>query len=73
MAGSAFEIAATHADWLLGDQAAVAVDAMGEIVDGCKALSFRMARRRPFDPGERIAGLADAWTRATDALVAAAG
>ncbi len=37
MAGSAFEILASHARWLFGAQAAVAVDAMGEIVDGCKA------------------------------------
>jgi hypothetical protein len=72
MAGSGFEIAASHADWLLGEDAAEAVAAMSEIVDGCKALSFRLARRRRFEPGELIAGLADAWARAIDMLVGAA-
>jgi len=72
MAGSAFEIAASYADWLFGDQASDAVAAMGEIVDGCKALSFRLARRRPFDPRLLISGLADAWARAIDGLAGAA-
>jgi Domain of unknown function (DUF1839) len=73
MAGSAFEIAASHAQWLLGEDAQAAVEAMGEIVDGCKALSFRLARRRQFDPESLIGGLADAWARAIDALASAAG
>jgi hypothetical protein len=68
MAGSAFEIAASHAQWLFGPQAQPAVEAMGEIVDGCKALSFRLARRRQFEPGPLVAGLAQAWTRAIDVL-----
>ena len=46
---------------------------MGEIVDGCKALSFRLARRRAFDRGPLIATLSDAWERAMDGLNAAAG
>ncbi len=71
MAGSAFEVLASHADWLLGSGAREAIAAMGEIVDGCKALSFRLARRRPFETGSRIAGMADAWQRAIDALGAA--
>jgi Domain of unknown function (DUF1839) len=73
MAGSGFEILATHADWLLGGQAQPAVSAMGEIVDGCKALSFRLARRRPFDPEALTTTLADAWARAMQALVEAVG
>jgi hypothetical protein len=70
MAGSAFEIAADHAHWLFGDDAAEVAAAMGEIVDGCKALSFRLARRRAFDAEAPIAGLASAWERAMDGLTA---
>ena len=73
MAGSAFEVAADHAAWLLGDTAEPATGAMREIVEGCKALSFRLARRRPFDPARRIEALASAWQRAMSGLEAAAG
>jgi hypothetical protein len=73
MAGSAFEVAADHVGWVLGDGAADVQQAMGEIVDGCKALSFRLARRRAFDPGPLIASLSGAWERAIDGLDAAAG
>jgi uncharacterized protein DUF1839 len=73
MAGSGFEIAAAHARWLLGEDAEPAERAMQEIVDGCKALSFRLARRRPFDAGPLLGSLADAWRRATAELVEAAG
>jgi len=73
MAGSAFEVAADHAAWLLGPEAADIQEAMGEIVDGCKALSFRLARRRAFDPGPLIETLSGAWERAIDGLGAAVG
>jgi hypothetical protein len=73
MAGSGFEILATHADWLLGEAAGEAVAAIAEIVDGCKALSFRLARRRPFDPEPLVASLAGGWNRAMQALVTAIG
>jgi hypothetical protein len=72
MAGAAFELAASHASWLFDDAAAPAVAAMEEIVDGCKTLSFRLARRRAFDPSSYVANLADAWERATEALAARA-
>ena len=72
MAGSGFEIAADHAEWLFGGDAESAASAMREIVDGCKALSFRLARRRPFEMGPLVASLADAWARAMEALVEAA-
>ena len=71
MAGSAFEILADHACWLTGDRAQPAVDAMREIVDGCKALSFRLARRRQFDSAPLTGALADAWARAIDGLLEA--
>jgi hypothetical protein len=73
MAGSAFEVLADHARWLIGDGSEPAVDAMREIVDGCKALSFRLARRREFDSAPLTAALADAWRRAIDGLLEAAG
>lgn len=72
MAGSAFEVASDHVGWLLGSDAAGIQQAMGEIVDGCKALSFRLARRRPFDPRPLIESLSGAWDRAVDGLDAAA-
>jgi Domain of unknown function (DUF1839) len=70
MAGAAFELAAAHVDWLFGPDAAPVVDAMGEIVEGCKTLSFRLARRRAFDPSPYVVSLADAWERAIDGLLA---
>jgi hypothetical protein len=68
MAGSAFEVAGDHARWLFGDRATPTIAAMGEIVDGCKALSFRLARRRAFDSAAPIALLASAWERAMEGL-----
>jgi hypothetical protein len=68
MAGSAFEVAATQAEWLLGDGAAGACEALGTIVEGCKVLSFRLARRRAFDPGETLSALATAWDEAMGRL-----
>jgi uncharacterized protein DUF1839 len=73
MAGSAFEVAAAHFEWLFGEQAADSTAAMVEIVDGCKALSFRLARRRPFELSPRIETLADSWSRAMHGLVRCAG
>ncbi|HTA13092.1 MAG TPA: DUF1839 family protein [Solirubrobacteraceae bacterium] len=64
MAGSAFEVAASHVEWLLAERAADAREALGQIVEGCKVLSFRLARRRAFEPGETLSGLAGAWERA---------
>jgi hypothetical protein len=72
MAGSGFEMCASHVDWLLGEEGAAASDALGEIVQGCKVLSLKLARRRPFDPQEIVAGLADAWDRAMIRLVSLA-
>ncbi len=73
MAGSACEVAAAHADWLLGGESALAAAALAEIVDGCKTLSFRLARRKPFDPAPIMAGMAEQWERAMTALVEAVG
>ena len=68
MAGSAFEAAASHVDWLLGEPGAAASAALRQIVDGCKVLSFRLARRRPFEPEAAVAALAAAWDEAVTRL-----
>jgi hypothetical protein len=71
MAGSAFEVCAAHVTWLLGEDGAPAAAQLMGIVDGCKVLSFRLARRRAFDPTPVITELADAWTEAMRLLDAA--
>jgi len=68
MVGSAFEVAASHVSWLLGDDGAPAAAAMQRIVEGSKVLSFKLARRRAFDPQPAIAELAAAWDEAFAAL-----
>ena len=68
MVGAAFELAATQADWLLGTGAAAATAPMLTIVEGCKVLGFRLARRREFDPAPIVASLSDAWKHAIAAL-----
>lgn len=61
MVGSAFEVGASHAEYVLGEAGAPAAAAMGAIVDGCKTLSFKLARRREFDPGPAVGAMAAAW------------
>jgi Domain of unknown function (DUF1839) len=64
MAGSAFEVAASHVDWLVGDAGAAAGGALTRIVEDCKTLSFKLARRRAFEPEPAVAALAAAWDEA---------
>jgi hypothetical protein len=64
MVGSAFEAGASHIRWLLGDPGASAASAMGRVVEGCKFLSYKLARRRVFDPADAITELALAWDQA---------
>lgn len=71
MYGSAFEITASHVDWLLGVEGAAASAALTRIVDGSKVLSLRLARRREFDPEPMVAAAAEAWAEAMTALEAA--
>jgi Domain of unknown function (DUF1839) len=68
MAGSAFEATGSHVQWLMGDAAAGASAPLAQIVEGCKALSFRLARRRPFEPAPAVAALASAWDEAMTRL-----
>ncbi|MBV8952618.1 MAG: DUF1839 family protein [Solirubrobacterales bacterium] len=73
MVGAAFEIAATHSEWLFGAGAGAAAAPMHEIVGSCKTLGFRLARRRAFDVEAAVAPMAEAWERAIEALMSAAG
>ena len=68
MVGAAYELAASAAEWLFAGDAAPAAAAMRTIVDGCKVLGFRLARRREFDPGPVLASLSEAWAGAIAAL-----
>jgi hypothetical protein len=61
MVGSAFEVGASHVAWALGGDGAAAAASMSAIVDGCKTLSFKLARRREFDPGPAVEAMASAW------------
>jgi Domain of unknown function (DUF1839) len=68
MAGSAFEVAASYVEWLLGDAGADTAHAFAEIVAGCKTLGFRLARRRPFELEPHLTSLAQRWDRAQGSL-----
>jgi hypothetical protein len=68
MAGAGFELLASHVDWLLETDDSAPTAAMARIVDGCKVLGFKLARRRPFDPTEAMRALSEAWTEAIGSL-----
>ena len=68
MAGSAFELCASHLEWLFGDRAAAPRDRFAAIVAGSKALSFKLARRKPFDAEPLLAELATAWDEAMESI-----
>jgi hypothetical protein len=68
MAGAGFELLASQVEWLLGDAGAAATAAMSRIVDGCKVLGFKLARRRPFDPTDAMGALGTAWSEALESL-----
>jgi len=72
MAGSAFEVASSYVEWLFFDAEKPTAEAFDRIVKGCKALSFKLARRRPFDPAPAVSALAADWDEAQDRLDAAA-
>jgi Domain of unknown function (DUF1839) len=73
MVGAAFELLADHVDWVLGPDGAEASAALRRIVEGSKIVSFRLARRRPFDPEPAIESLAEAWDEGMDKLGVALG
>ncbi|HME03714.1 MAG TPA: DUF1839 family protein [Solirubrobacteraceae bacterium] len=73
MAGSAFQAASAHARWLLGGDADAICRPLEEIVEGCKALSFKLARRRHFEPQPTTDALAAAWDEAMGSFDAILG
>jgi hypothetical protein len=68
MVGSAFEVGASHVRWLLGERGEPAAATMGRIVEASKVLSFKLARRREFDPSPAVEELATAWDEAFTSL-----
>jgi hypothetical protein len=68
MAGAGAELLASHVEWLLGDDGRAAAEAFSRIVEGSKLLGFKLARRRPFDPGPYVRDMASAWDEATGRL-----
>lgn len=69
--GAAFESAQSFVDWLAapsGIHGGLASDALARQVAGAKALLFRLARRRAFDPAPAIQELAAGWETAITAL-----
>lgn len=71
--GSGFEALGTFAEWLFGADGAEAAAEIAEVVDASKALSFRLARRREFDPTELLGRVARGWEGSLAALAALAG
>jgi hypothetical protein len=53
---------------LLGAAGDDVVAAFERVVDGCKTLSFKLARRRMFDPEPAVAAAAAAWQEAQERL-----
>jgi hypothetical protein len=68
MVGAAFELATSATEWLYGSAGAGAAEEMTRIVDGCKLLGFRLARRRAFDPQPVLETMAESWNEAIRAL-----
>ena len=58
---------------VFSQRGAEAVEALLSIVDSCKVLSFKLARRRAFDPTPLLAELVDSWERSQALLDALAG
>ena len=68
MAGSSFELLASHVRWLLGDEGEQAAAALDDVVGGTKMLLFRLARRRAFDVAGVVGPMAEGWETATAEL-----
>lgn len=73
MVGSAFELLADHVEWTLGADGLPAAKAFRRIVEGSKTISFRLARRRPFDSDPAVSEVAAAWEEGMEALGQALG
>lgn len=69
--GAAFELASSFVGWLTDatdDSGRAGRDALDRQVATMKGLIFRLARRRPFDPGSQIRQLAEDWEVAMSEL-----
>lgn len=68
--GAAFDAAKSFVEWLAppSSDGRAAAEALGRQVSGAKALLFRLARRRPFDPAPSIRQLAEDWETTMHAL-----
>ncbi len=73
MVGAAFELCADHVEWTLGAGGHEGAAALRRIVEGSKTLSFRLARRRRFEPEPALESLAQAWDEGMEALGRALG
>lgn len=63
LAGSGFEALGSYVSWLFGEDAQGVAADLAAFVETCKVLSFRLARRRPFDPQPQISAMAASWER----------
>ncbi|MGH2908537.1 MAG: DUF1839 family protein [Solirubrobacteraceae bacterium] len=68
MVGSAFELFADHVEWLLGAGGADAGGEFRAIAEQSMPVSFRIARRRPFDAAEALRPMIDAYERGMESL-----
>jgi len=69
-AGSSFASCATYLEWLFEERAEPATAALSRIVADSKILSFKLARRRPFDIAPACAKLAADWDEAMTGVAA---
>ena len=68
MAGPAFELLASHAEWLLGRPGAAGRRRRWADRRGMQGAVVQARRRRQFDSAPLTGALADAWARAIDGL-----
>ncbi len=68
MAGSAAAVSGTYAGWAFGRDADLASEAFERVAQACRALSFRLARRRAFDPAPLLSAAAGDWRTGLDLL-----
>ncbi|MEI2702863.1 MAG: DUF1839 family protein [Baekduia sp.] len=68
MIGAGFELSAAMVDWCCGPGGEETSAAMRELVDASKRMSFRLARRKPFDVATPIGEMAASWDRAMGGL-----
>lgn len=71
--GAAFESARSFVEWLCDppcNSGCVAAEALGRQMNGAKALLFKLARRRAFDPAPAVQQLAADWETAMAACEA---